>query len=340
MNLDPYPAPASMAVICVMHDSAPLLTEFIEAVRSGTLKQTVRLVLVDSGSQDDSVVVACRAAPEADVARLDGNRGFAAGINAGIAHVRATGGSRAFVVVNPDMRPDPGSLDVLAEALELPGIGIACGQLRDQFGTRQDSLRNAPTVGAAWAEAILGGPRAERLGLQVEVVRDERHYASAGPVGWATGGLLALTETCSREVGPWAEDLFLYEEEVDFCARAAAVGFNTWYTPGSTAVRVVGQDDAAPWRQALMRRNRVRVTGQKSRAQAALVAAALVAGDLARAVLGRAEARAGVWAVLTRATPAEIMSRYAPPSTVSVTRPGGVRSTTQVFQSSWGEPLR
>jgi hypothetical protein len=145
-----------------------------------------------------------------------------------------------------------------------------------------------------------------------------------------------MSEECSRDVGPWPEHLFMYEEEVDFSLRATSHGWLTWYEPQAGAVRMVEDTELAPWRQGLMRRNRVRRTAQVSRVRALGVATGLVVGDLLRAVAGRPEARAGLWSVLHRATPEEVMARYAPGSTPSVASVG-VQSSATVVRSALQE---
>lgn len=325
-----------VAVVVVTHDSAALLPELVASMRTAATRLSTRLVVVDSGSRDETVATACATAPDADVVSLSDNRGYAAGINAGIEHVRSTGGAAAYLLINPDTRPDPGAVDTLAATLRRPGVGIACPALRDQAGRRQPSLRRVPTVASTWCEAILGGPVADRLGLPAEVVTDEEAYAVAGPTGWATGGFLLVGDACSRDVGPWAEDLFLYEEEVDFCLRAADAGWSTWFTPAATAVRCVAQTDEAPWRLALIHRNRVRRMTAAHRWWGLTVAAGLVVGDTLRSFMGRADARAGLWAVLHRASAAQVMARYVPGASPPVVTPR-VASEARVVQARWRE---
>ncbi|TPG13841.1 glycosyltransferase [Pedococcus bigeumensis] len=325
-----------VAVLVVTHGSAALLPQFVASMAAAATERSLRLVIVDSGSLDDTVATACAVAARADVLALDANRGYAAGINAGIEHVRATGGAAAYLLVNPDTRPEPGAVDQLMAALDLPGVGIACPTLRDQEGHRQDSLRRVPTVASTWCEALVGGPVADRLGLPAEVVTDDQSYAVAGPAAWATGGFLVVSEQCSRRVGSWAEDLFLYEEEVDYCLRAKEAGWVTWFVPEATAVRSVGQTDEAPWREALIRRNRVRRMAAANPWSGAAVAAGLVVGDGVRSLLGRPAARAGLWAVVHRASAAQVMARYLPTAAPPVVTPRSGTTATLV-QSAWKE---
>lgn len=332
------PGAVDVAVIVVTHGSAALLPGLFASLRAGVVDRSSRVVVVDSGSADATLALAGELAPEADVLTLDGNRGYAAGINAGVAHVRSTGGAGAYLLANPDTRPDPGSVDLLVDALDQQGVGVACPRLRDQHGARQDSLRTMPSIATAWTESVLGGRLAARLGLRTEVVYDERVYTRTGPVAWATGGLLAVKEACSRDVGPWVEHLFLYEEEVDFCLRARERGWATWYVPGAGAVRQVDASELAPWRQGLMRRNRVRRERADSRSRGAAVAVALALGDALRALAGRREARAGLWSVVHHATPEDVLRRYLPGADPVVSEPGSPPSRGRVVQWAQREP--
>lgn len=319
-----------IALICVTHDSADHVPGFAAAVDRCT--GAVRVVYVDSGSSDDTLRVAAEVSPDADICRLPANRGFAAGFNAGVEHVRASGGADVYVIANVDVRPDENCLSVLAAGLSVPGVGITCPTLRDEDGRRQDSLRNEPSAGATWALAVLGGARAERLGLPVEVIGRPSAYESQHDVGWATGGLLAISEACLRTTGAWSEHMFMYEEEVDFCLRAAAAGFSTRFIPEAGAVRETGHDRPSPWRVALIRGNRVaRLTGVTR----ASVRCALLLTDMRR--MHRKDARAGLWALLTGATPQGVMARYLPRAKVEVSpvgttsRPILVRSGRRTF---------
>jgi GT2 family glycosyltransferase len=325
-----------VAVVLVTHGSAALLPDFVASLTDAATERSLRLVIVDSGSRDDTVATASMVAVHADILALDGNRGYAAGINAGIDHVRATGGATAYLLVNPDTLPEPGAVDHLVAALAQPRVGIACPTLRDQAGRRQHSLRRAPTVASTWCEALLGGPVADRFGLPAEMVTDDQSYAAAGPTAWATGGFLVVSEQCSRSVGPWVENLFLYEEEVDFCLRAKAAGWVTWFVPEAAAVRSVGEADEAPWRLALIRRNRVRRMAAANPWSGVVVAAGLVVGDAVRSLLGRPAARAGLWAVVHRASAAQIMARYLPSAAPPVVTPRSGTAATLV-QSAWKE---
>ena len=245
------------AVICVTYNSAGLLAQFAAAAARGLEGLRSTIVLVDSGSQDDTVAVARMLLPDAGIVELGANRGYAAGINAGVARLRSMGGSETIVVMNPDVLLDRRAVTTLHEGLRQPGVGIAVPALKDEDGVLQLSLRRPPSAAATWLEAILGGPLAGRLHLPTEVDWNRRRYESDRGAAWATGGMMAISSACLDAVGEWEESFFLYEEEVDFCLRAADAGFHLRYVAAAGATRMNGTAPTEPWVLALMRVNRV-----------------------------------------------------------------------------------
>ena len=301
-----------IAVVCVTHRSSDLLPAYAAALRPALQACGARLVIVDVASPDNTLQCAHDLLPEADVLMLPENRGFAAGVNAGIAHVRQSGGASAYTIVNPDIRLEPDTLRRLFEALVDTGAWLCVPRLSDTNGRLQLSLRRAPSLAATFAEAFLGGPRAARLGLPTEVIRDLDLYAhDHDDAVWATGGMLMLSERCVRTVGPLDETFFMYDEEVDLCTRVARCGGSLHFCAAAQAFRLVDGTREAPWREALMKTNRVRLLGRRGGGAKALVRLGLVAWGLLRATAGRPDGRAVVWALARMATPAQIMRRYS-----------------------------
>lgn len=300
-----------IAVIVVTYNSADLIPQFARGLIAACRSVDARVVVVDNASVDGTRDVAADLLPAADVVAMERNGGYSAGINAGIEHVRVTGGARVYVVSNPDMTLSEGTLAGLAAGLQDERVGIVAPHLRDEYDRTLPSLREAPSVVRTWCDAVVGGRLAAALRLPTEVIRGSTNYAAARDAVWATGGLLAIAARCVEAVGPWDESYFMYEEEVDFCLRARAAGFVLRYVPDACANRFIGPGRARPWAQAMMRRNRA-VLARKyfGRASARLIWAGLLLGDSIRAVAGRREARAAVWALLHSPDPQRILARY------------------------------
>lgn len=314
LGLEGAPRPrADAAIICVTHNSADLIEDFLHRALDDCAG-VHRIVVVDSASTDGTPEAARAVSPAVDVCVMERNCGYAAGINVGVDHVRRTGGAAAFIVANPDVLLESGATARLLDALAREGVGVSCPMIVDQHGVRDDSLSRLPNVWTGLVSAVIGGRLTAAIGLPVEVLREESAYQRAHAVGWACGGLLAISAECLEQVGMWNEAYFMYEEEVDFCERLAHAGLLVWYVPEAIVTRVVSSDANAPWRHALSQINRIR--RESTNGGGGLRRSQFVIENLLR--LRRARSRAALWAVLRNATPQQVMGRYHPGSDIEV----------------------
>ena len=287
-----------VTVLVVTYNSADVVGECLRSLPAAFADAaSPSVVVVDNASIDDTLVVVAHADPEAQVVRLPSNRGYAAAINAGIEAARGGVGD-ALLVLNPDIRMDPGSLGPLLAAIESPGVGIAVPKLVDEDGQLLRSLRRRPTVLRAFGEAVLGGDRAGRMGLG-EVVGDPAAYEQPGPADWATGAALAISAACAKAVGPWDESYFLYSEEVDFALRAADAGFGLRYEPSSRAVHLGGASGTDERLWTLLTANRIRLHRRRHGSlRGAVFGAAVLLNEAVRAARGSRTSRAALRGLL------------------------------------------
>lgn len=287
-----------ITVVVVTHNSSPLLSDFAAALPAALDGAGPhRMVVVDSGSSDDTLVVAARLLPSATLVELGANLGYAAGVNTGI---RTAGPSDAYLIVNPDVRLGPGSVARLVGALSALGTGIAVPRMTDPAGTLLPTLRRRPTFLRALGEAVAGGRRASRHARFSEVVGDPARYDVAGTADWASGAAMAVSRQCYETVGPWDESLFLYSEETDFALRAGDAGYLLRFVPEATAAHLGGEAATSAPLWSLLTVNRVRVYRRRhSRGATLAFALAVGANELVRAGPGGATHRAALRALAT-----------------------------------------
>jgi len=292
----------------------PPLLEALPAGLSGV--DDWRLVIVDSGSFDDTLAVAKDHAPDATLIELDSNRGFAAAANVAAG---AFPGSDAVLILSPTTRLRPGCAARLLAALREPGVGIAVPRLIGRDGTYKTSLRRRPSVGRAFAEAVLGGGRASRLGWGELIAAPASYDRDTGPA-WATGAVTMFTRECFDAIGPWDESFFLYSEETEFALRAADHGFRLAFAPDAEAVHNGGDSRNVPALWGVMMANRVRLHAMRhGRAAAHAYWAAITLGEGIRAPLhlNHRYATRKLWrerARLVRGLPAAVPEQLRPPS--------------------------
>jgi GT2 family glycosyltransferase len=286
--------PVTVAV--VTWNSADVLPGLVASLPAGAGGVPYRLVVVDNDSSDDTVEVARRLCPDATVVQTGRNAGYAAGVNAAVA---ATPDAPAVLVLNPDVRLQPGCLPTLGAALERPGTGIAVPRLLDGDGELIHSMRRRPTLLRAFADAFVGATRAGRWPLTGEVVSDPASYDRDATPDWAEGSTQLVSRACLDACGPWDESYFLYSEETEFHLRAGAHGFGVRYVADAGAVHLEGDSGTSPRLWALLTANRLRLFSRlASPPRTAMYWVALLLRESTRAARGDAIARAAVRVLL------------------------------------------
>ena len=229
------PAPVAappLAFVTVAHDSAADLRRFLRSVARAHPRAHV--VVVDSGSRDDSAAVA--RAHGAEVLELPENVGFGQGVNAGVARLDGAA-TPVAVLANPDLELVDDSLATLAAAAATGPSRLLVPAVLLRDGRRQDVAQHAPgslaaAVIAAAPPAAL--PPAARAALQPWTAHEPR------PAAWPVGAcVVARTDTLSG-LGPFDPSLFLYGEDLDLGLRARARGVRTWFDPRARVIHHQG----------------------------------------------------------------------------------------------------
>jgi N-acetylglucosaminyl-diphospho-decaprenol L-rhamnosyltransferase len=155
------------------------------------------------------------------------NRGFAAGVNQGVAAIDAD----YYLLLNPDvyLRTNPAPLVEASRE-----CGLAAGQLLDETGKVQRgfTLRRFPTALTLWFE-LFG---LNRIWPSNPVNRRYRYLDRdldlEGPVEQPAGAFLMLRKDVWERLGGLDEGFHpIWFEDVDLCLRASQSGYQPHYIP-------------------------------------------------------------------------------------------------------------
>lgn len=195
-------APGAFALIVVNHGSHALLERNITAALVGWT-----VIVVDNPSTRTERIAVGKLCRERgwELVASPFNDGFGAGVNRGV-RAAIELGCEVFVLLNPDASADAATLDALA---------------RD---VREDPLRVvSPRV-------LTPAGRVEFRGAVVSLltgrIRSGWIADDGDPewVNWLAGACMAFSGELFERVGGFAEDYFLYWEDLDFSRRAVAHG--------------------------------------------------------------------------------------------------------------------
>ncbi len=196
---------------------------------AGASRHRVELLLVDNASEDGSPDWAAGVHPEWELLRLPANRGFAGGMNAGLAQL-APRGLDHLCVLNNDVEADPGLLDPLVADLEAdPRRGGVCPRIhfadqRDRIWYAGGAVNRASTV-------------SRHLGLRQPAVG---RWLEPAETGYLTGCCLLGRAEFWRTTGGFDERFGFYGEDVDLSLRARALGWRLRYQPAALLYHRVG----------------------------------------------------------------------------------------------------
>ncbi len=236
-----------IAAVVVTHNSEHVVEDLLDSLPAALGSLTADVVVVDNGSTDDTCSIV-QARQDCTLVRST-NIGYAAGVNLGVRRADPAG---AILVLNPDVRLYPESVEALARSLDRPGVGIVAPQIRGADGRLHQSLRREPTVRRALGLSRTGIPALS------EAVSNVSDYLGPRRVDWAVGAALLISRACDTALGGWNESYFLYSEETDFAARARALGFAIWYEPGAVVVHIGAQSGTSERTHSMQVLNRVR----------------------------------------------------------------------------------
>ncbi|RWW98967.1 MULTISPECIES: WecB/TagA/CpsF family glycosyltransferase [Paenarthrobacter] len=286
---------ADVAVIVVTYNNADDVGPLITSLRAETADQSMKVVVADN-SPDGRTMAALAAFPDVIAHGTGGNLGYAGGINAAL---REAGPADSYLVLNPDLRVERGSVHALRRRMEACGAGVVVPVLLDDDGSVYPSLRREPALLRALGDAVCGSHFSGRPGWLSEMDYEPESYKHAHCVEWATGAALLIDAGTARVVGAWDEQFFLYSEETDYCHRVRGAGFSIWFEPTARMWHERGGSGTSAQLAALMAVNRVRyVQKHVGAGKAGLFRAAVVAGEVAR--LGLPGHREAMLALLNR----------------------------------------
>ncbi|AMV25766.1 N-acetylglucosaminyl-diphospho-decaprenol L-rhamnosyltransferase [Gemmata sp. SH-PL17] len=220
----PAPPATELAVVVVNFCQWQNTARLVRQLRRSAVVRTgaAQIQIIDNGSPAHPLAARVARLRGVSVRRYDANLGFAAAVNRGCR--QSTG--PWVLLLNPDITVPDGFLDdVLGRAArgDLPAdVGVIGFRLLNRDGSPQPSTGPFPSLGRTLAGLCL--PRARR---KCHVNR----RTVQSPVEWATGGCLLVRRECFEQLNGLDESFFLYYEDVDFCRRAAANGWQVWFDP-------------------------------------------------------------------------------------------------------------
>jgi GT2 family glycosyltransferase len=285
-----------VSVVIVSYRSRAALEACLQSLTECARPVPLEVIVVDNASQDGTWQWVAARHPRVRLIANPDNRGFTRGVNQAVAAARA----ETLLLLNPDCELRPEALIAWERALAdrpraaavapvlVDGDGRvarSCGRFPDLWTLACDHLGLARAFpGSTWFGGYkYGGRPVERLDR----------------VDWASGAALLIPRAAWRAIGGLDEQLFMYMEEVDWCRRAARLGWEVRVAPEVRVVHVGQQSSMQAPAESYLHNLRSRVVyfrkhfGGRAARAAQLILLASLALKWAVSRLGR---RASEWA--------------------------------------------
>jgi N-acetylglucosaminyl-diphospho-decaprenol L-rhamnosyltransferase len=204
------------AVYIPNFNGARWLPRTLQSLRDQT--ERLDVVVVDNGSDDDSVAAVRADFPEVTVMELGENLGFGTALNRAV----AAHPSDAIVLANSDIECEPGFCEGLIATLD-DGIDMVAAVLLQE--SQPELIDSAGVV-------------ADRTLMGFDYLHGEPAAAAKtapSPLG-PTGGGALYRRAAFEAVGGFDERMFLYYEDLDLALRIAVAGGRCALAPEARAI--------------------------------------------------------------------------------------------------------
>jgi GT2 family glycosyltransferase len=206
--------------------------ECLESLHAAAL-DGARILVVDNGSRDDSIARIHARFPEQEILSLPANEGYAGGNDAGI-RAALTAGARAVLLLNNDAVVAP---DFLA-----PLVWVLNSHARIAAVSSATLRPDRERLEVAWLRVHFGYGLIRRIGVNA---MPSEGYTERREVPVVVGCSLLIAADALRQVGAFDETYFAYHEDVDWCFRVRAAGWEVHYQPLSRVYHAGSRSTAA-----------------------------------------------------------------------------------------------
>ena len=222
-----------ISIIIVNWNTGELLKNCLSAVKETVRGLSCEVIVVDNASSDGSVATLRDSFPETIVIENHENRGFGAANNQAMRVMKG----RYALLLNSDAVLREHSVETLFSFMESRSeAGMACGQLLNADGSKQNSIASFPNLLTLLMNASL-------LEYLFPARFPSKRYNCERPleVDSCIGACLMVRKAAIDEVGLFDERYFFFFEETDWALRMSKAGWKSFHLPEAQIYHLQGQ---------------------------------------------------------------------------------------------------
>lgn len=222
-----------ISIVIVTYNNKKTIKSCIDSV----LKYSpgCEVVVVDNASKDNTAQLVKRYNQKVMLVKSNANLGFSKGNNLGVRYATC----EYLVFLNPDTEIEEKEAFIkIKDVLEKnKGFGLIGPRLIYPDGLSQYSVRNLPTISAAFKQYI----------LKVKGAYDfyDPKCIDLCEVESVVGACMIIKKEIFLEIGGFDEKYFLYYEDLDLCRRIRKNGLKIGYLPSVNIKHILGASGAS-----------------------------------------------------------------------------------------------
>ncbi|NQV12794.1 MAG: glycosyltransferase family 2 protein [Parcubacteria group bacterium] len=227
----------TLSIIIVNWNTSKHLKWCLHYVYTRTKGIDFEVFVVDNASRDSSVKMVKENFPNAKLIRNKSNVGFAKANNQAIRQAQG----KYILLLNPDTKITEQALVKMVEFMtKNDKVGILGCKLLNPDGTLQPSCRKYPSL---FSQVIIL-LKLHNLFPNLKAIRDyymlDWLHDEIRKVNQVMGACFLVRRQVFDQIGLLDEKYFIWFEEVDFCRRAHAAGWDTYFTPDAEVIHEKG----------------------------------------------------------------------------------------------------
>jgi hypothetical protein len=222
-----------ISVVVVNWNACDFLRKCLHSVMDTLRGISYEMIVVDNGSKDGSASMVRENFPSVRLIENLRNRGFGAANNQALQVMKG----RYALLLNSDAVLMEGAAWELYSFMEgHAGVGMACGQLLNPDGSKQNSVAAFPSL----VTLLTNAPMLEYL---FPNRYPSKRYSHREPIEVESGigACLIVRREAMDAVGLFDERYFFFLEETDWAYRMRRAGWKVFHVPGAKIYHYQGQ---------------------------------------------------------------------------------------------------
>ncbi|MDI6755878.1 MAG: glycosyltransferase family 2 protein [Thermodesulfobacteriota bacterium] len=222
-----------ISIIIVNFNTKNLLKNCLNSIYGTVHNLSYEIIVVDNASSDGSPVMVRAEFPQVYLIENDQNRGFGAANNQALLIMRG----RYALLLNTDTILTENAVSELLSFMEShPDAAMACGQLLNADGSKQNSVAPFPSI---WT-LLFNLPLLEKL-FPKKYPSKRYDYKNPLEVDSGIGACLLVRRHAINEVSLFDERYFFFFEETDWALRMKNAGWKVYHVPSAHINHLQGQ---------------------------------------------------------------------------------------------------